>query len=336
MKFCKVFSCAMVIVLTVGILGGCALFPKEEEALAPPLVQPKKQTYETAKVKKGSIDQTVGCSGTLVPAKQYNLYFTQDIKQVRNIAVKAGNTVKEGQVLLTSETGDLDMQIKLEQYSVQLAQLDLQQASAGSDAIGRQKAEIGLEIEQTKLAALKQQKTDATLLSPISGVVTYVADLQNGDGVAAYKTVITVGNPKTLKITVPSDDSLNLIHIGMTAQITAGSGDTAAKIVSLQNTIDSSDQGSDGQTQKNLDIYLEKLPAGAGTGDMASLKVVIAHRDGTLVVPKRAVQEAQGSYTAQVWDGTSKKECEITLGIQSDTQVEVLSGLSEGQNVILF
>lgn len=48
------------IILTVMMLNsGCNLFPKEEEVLAPPLMEPPEISYETKEVKKGTIEKSI-------------------------------------------------------------------------------------------------------------------------------------------------------------------------------------------------------------------------------------------------------------------------------------
>jgi len=52
-----------------------------------------------------------------------------------------------------------------------------------------------------------------------------------------------------------------------------------------------------------------------------------------LVVPKGAVRQAGGRASVEVQDGTLKHLVVVQVGIQSDTSVEILSGLREGQLV---
>jgi RND family efflux transporter MFP subunit len=334
LKLSRGLAGVVLLLLTMSVLGGCALFPKEEDALAPPLVQPKKQTYETAKVTRGTIEQVVHGNGTFVSASVYPVYFTEDGRRIKTIDVNVGDTVKKGQVLLTTEIGDLDTQIELQQCTVQLRELDLKRAYAGSDAIAKQEAQINLKIEQIKLDDLQTQMAEAKLVSPVDGKITYVSDLKAGDVASAYQAILTVGDTKKLKISFESTDS-NLLNVGMKAQITAN-GTTVTGTVSSIPSPDATDSSNDqSQDQTGVGISLDKVLSGVSIGDFGDVEIVIARKDNTLIIPKRAVQHFMSDYTVDVWNGTSKKEFTITTGIQSDTNIEVLSGLSEGQNVIL-
>lgn len=322
----------MVLIMAMVFLGGCAMFPKEEDALAPPLVLPQKQTYETAEVRKGTIEQTVHGNGTFVPENVYPLYFTEDGRRIKEIDVKVGDTVKKGQTLLVSETGDLDTQIELQQCNVQLRLLDLERANEGSDDIEKNKAKINLKIEQIKIARLQTQMANAKLVSPVEGKVTYVADFTGGKLVSAYQTIVTVGDTRKLKISLLTTN-FNDLELGMKARITVGSQTVTGMVISMPGT--ASNQVDQGQGRDEVGIGLDQIPTGVSIGDLGEVVIVVARKDNTLIVPKAAVQMFMGGFTVDVWDGTSKKELQITPGIQSDTAVEVLSGLSEGQKVIL-
>ena len=56
-------------------MSGCYLFPEEEKVLAPPLVEPPKITYNVMKVKRGTIEEKIGGSGTFVSVEQENMFF---------------------------------------------------------------------------------------------------------------------------------------------------------------------------------------------------------------------------------------------------------------------
>jgi multidrug efflux pump subunit AcrA (membrane-fusion protein) len=189
-------------------------------------------------------------------------------------------------------------------------------------------------FEHIWLSELQTHHHDAKLVSPVDGKVTYVSDFKGGDQVSAYQSILTVGDTRNLMISFDASNS-NLLSVGMKARITSGSQTVTGTVITLPSMASSPDSQNQDQSQSGVGISLDKVPTGVSIGDFGQVEIVIAHKDNTMIVPKRAVQSFMGEYTVQVWDGTSKKEYKITPGIQSDTAVEVLSGLSEGQNVIL-
>ena len=316
--------------------GGCGLFPKEEAQIAPPLVNVQKQTYDTAKVARGDIESDFMGSATLVSQSEYPMYFTNTGLRLKKIDAAVGDKVKKGQVLAETETGDLDNQITLEQYNVQLKQLEVQKANMGTDTIAQQEAQINLLIEQTKLAQLQQQKAGATIISPIDGQVTYVASVDPGNTINSYTTIVTVGDPNTLMAdgTLPKAD-VSYVTLGMKCSLLSNGGGTyTGTVTGLPNT-SSSSSSSSSTDQDGVMIKLDNPKIQASIGDVAQLKVITISKSNALIVPKNAVKQLGSSYVVDTWDGKTKKELYVQLGIQSDTQDEILSGVSEGQSVIL-
>ena len=94
-KCTKIIASLSLILLVMPLLSGCGLFPKEE-ALAPPLVVPKKQEYKLYKIVKKSIERKLTASGTLVSESQSSVYFKDSSKRIKHINVKVGDIVKKG------------------------------------------------------------------------------------------------------------------------------------------------------------------------------------------------------------------------------------------------
>jgi macrolide-specific efflux system membrane fusion protein len=68
----------------------------------------------------------------------------------------------------------------------------------------------------------------------------------------------------------------------------------------------------------------------------ADTTITIASREGVLCLP-RSVVHTSGDNQAmvQVWNGTETQTREVTTGLRGDTSVEILSGLEEGEQVVV-
>ena len=67
----------------------------------------------------------------------------------------------------------------------------------------------------------------------------------------------------------------------------------------------------------------------------ASADVVVAEQDNTLLIPREAVQETAGRTLVYVKDGDNVTPREIEVGAYSNTQVSVISGLQEGEQIAI-
>jgi RND family efflux transporter MFP subunit len=67
----------------------------------------------------------------------------------------------------------------------------------------------------------------------------------------------------------------------------------------------------------------------------ASADVVLAEQDNALLIPREAVEESSGKTVVYVKDGETITPREIEVGGYSNTQVSVISGLQEGEQIAI-
>jgi hypothetical protein len=85
----------------------------------------------------------------------------------------------------------------------------------------------------------------------------------------------------------------------------------------------------------NIYISLDDVPDGLADGMTSDTAITIAKREGVLCLPRAAVRASSGDTTiVKVWNGVGEESKEITLGLRGDTYVEIVSGLSEGEQVV--
>ncbi|MFA7171462.1 MAG: biotin/lipoyl-binding protein, partial [Candidatus Paceibacterota bacterium] len=87
--------------------------------------------YTGAKVERGDVVQTVSATGTVEAAKKIDLKFMSSEK-IKEINVKVGDEVKEGDILAKLDTSKLDSQLLQAQASLVAAQANLQTVLNGS------------------------------------------------------------------------------------------------------------------------------------------------------------------------------------------------------------
>lgn len=104
LKKAGIFISSFLILFT---FSGCKLLPKEEAVVAPSLIETPKVTYNTVDVTKGSIVNKLSAQGNFVSARQQNLFFEQKGGNIAKVYVKAGDTVKAGDVLAELSTEDI-------------------------------------------------------------------------------------------------------------------------------------------------------------------------------------------------------------------------------------
>lgn len=86
----------------------------------------------------------------------------------------------------------------------------------------------------------------------------------------------------------------------------------------------------------NSDIWIDFLtnPGPVKLGDSVPFEIILISKKNVLTVPKRALSK-YGNSTVRILNGTIPDDVNVQVGIQNDFDVEILSGLEEGQKVIL-
>ncbi len=175
-----------------------------------------------------------------------------------------------------------------------------------------------------------------TIRSPINGVVTDVA-AEVGETIPSDKTVVSVisSNQYQIKADMPEAD-IARVSVGSEADTTLDAyGDEEVfktKVVEInpaETIIDSV------ATYEVTLQFIEQDPR-VRSGMTADITISGERRDNVLVIPQRAVVSKDGQKTVQVVQGDQTVEKTITTGLRgSDGNVEVLSGLNEGDQVVV-
>ena len=148
------------------LLTSCGLFPKEPDILAPPLKEPPKVTYTLVEAKRGNIENTARCSASFVAVNQSELAISTGGNRLKKIHVASGDSVKKGDLLVETDSTNLESQIKLKE-------LEIQETQNSRTLLGKTSA-YNLEISEMDISNLKRQIANAKTV----GELTSDLDLQ--------------------------------------------------------------------------------------------------------------------------------------------------------------
>ncbi|WP_231506224.1 efflux RND transporter periplasmic adaptor subunit [Paenibacillus sp. UNC451MF] len=333
----------IVAVLAASVLAalpGCSLLPKEEQALQPPLVKPVKENFELYEVKRGNITKQVSGVGTFASDKLQYLYYPESGGRLNAMNVSLGAKVSKGDVVAQLEKGEVEGKIRQQELVVEKAQIALEQAKEEKrgDALTIRSKVLDVQKEQIQLDMLRQQLNRTKLVSDVDGIVTFIDTIKQGDAVTAYKTLLTVSDPKSMKLAYESSNSADLtgIQVGMVADLKIKSKPLKGKVVQIPATAPQSDvKAIADKNAKSIIIVPDELPPEVTIGTNADITIVTENRDNVLIIPKVGLRSYMGRDYVQVLEGESRKEVDVEKGIVSATEVEIRKGLKEGQKVIL-
>jgi len=266
-------------------------------------------------VVRGDIVQTLTVYGEVVPKEEYTFTFAGD--RVDEILVSVGQRVEQDQVLV--ELDDTQQQLALLQ-----AERALQEARAeGIPAVIREK-------ELSHQIALANYE-DATLRAPFAGVVTGINQATTSS--ENWSLILIDTSELYIEANVDQLDAPDVI-VGQTAQ---------AVIEPLPDhtwPVEIVEVGGMAVSKGNSTVVVVtgKLPQADPSilvGYTAEMEISTASAFDVLRVPITCLLESpRGWMVMKVADGQTRPQ-PVTIGVRSDTYVEITSGLAEGDVVLL-
>ncbi len=191
-----------------------------------------------------------------------------------------------------------------------------------------EKAERNLKLIQDKLA-------DYTVLAPCSGILGNVATIYVGDNVSPSTTLgVLVSQGYVVEVSLAESDAAQ-VKIGQKANVSFDVLDDVAatgKVIEI-DTVGVVVQGVVSYKAKILlDVIDERVKPGMST----TVEIITDAKENTLFIPRTALKNLNGKYFVRILkdDGTIEQR-EIKTGLLTDSKVEIIQGLNEGEKIII-
>lgn len=211
--------------------------------------------------------------------------------------------------------------------------LALKQAGTSVEEINAQEAQV-LQY-QAQLQSVGAQLAKMTIRAPFAGLVTK-QDAKRGEIVTAGTPVVSIISGDNLEIEANvSEISVGKVSVGNVVVITmdAFPGKTFAGRVAY---IEPGETIVDGVVNFKIRIIFSENYPEIKTGLSTNLEIVTAIKENVVKVAEYAITTRDGKRYALKKDGKREVEVEVTTGFKgSDGFVEILSGLTPGDTVIL-
>lgn len=330
---CLCFITVSLTAISAGLTASCSFLPEEEEILAPPLMEPATIEYRTRPVERGTLVQEVRMSGSFNPETQQALAFEKQGGRIREVHVKAGEIVAEGDLLIELDSENLEFQIMLQEIEVEKAELGISQLrSANADRYAVRRAELDLRQQEIRLDDLHKQLEATKMYAPFAGSVTYISSQNVGDYVAAYQIVARIADISSLVLVTTSDRAQDL-PIGAEVDVEYNrevyKGEVIANPSSMFNDPDE-------RLRRAAIIRLkDDIPDDIRLGSDARITYVQEEREDVLIVSRNHINLMSGRRYVNVLEDDIRVEKDVEIGLMTDTQAEIISGLEEGDLIIV-
>jgi multidrug efflux pump subunit AcrA (membrane-fusion protein) len=234
----------------------------------------------------------------------------------------------------TSAVTTIEQNIASEQAAIAQAQAQLSVTLAGSttEAIAAQQAQV--EQAQANVQSIRVSIANASLSSPISGVIT-VQNAKVGQIAGAGQTMVSIISANNFEVDtyVPETD-IGKVAIGNTVDMTfdAFPGETFEGKVFY---IDPAETIQSGVVDYLVKVSFTKPDSRIKSGLTANLDIDAQTDANALTLPQFAiVQNASGTYV-DVLQNKVEAQVPVVLGIRDQNgNVEITSGVTEGEQII--
>jgi RND family efflux transporter MFP subunit len=319
---------------------GCWIFSVVSSAAADPT------PIRVAPVQRGEVIRYVTLPGTLKANQQATLY-AKVAGYLTNVAVDKGDIVKADQVLAVIEVPELIADMKKYEADAKVAETDLArmldaQKKAGDLIVPQMldKARGAAEVARANMQRTQTLLDFAKITAPFGGVITqrfvdngaFVPSATSGSS-AQTAALLTIMDTTVLRaqVALPELDAA-FVARGQPVKIALESQPGKVREATVSRLAGAIDEAT------RTMIVEADVPNPENTlrpGAYATIKIGVERHAATLHIPVDALaMEKTAAFVFRPMDGKAKKTA-VTLGFNDGAKAEVLTGLNEGEPVIL-
>ena len=348
----KIF--ALVIILSLCFTMLCSCKKKDNDEIEVPIYDISSHAFKTHTVKPESFEDVFFAKGSIGYLNVTAIKFSGNDGVIYSVYKNVGDTVKQGETILTITNSEVSSEYESQKTKVELARLNLEGLKqSGASVYEIQSAEADYKIEQVKLEDKKNALDAYTIKAPFDGVIQNLCDSAKGVSVSKGTNLCTIAEADSLCVYFNGDGTKNFRY-GQQVTVTCDKNTATGKVVS---TPSDAPNGSNGNSAKAVVISLDnvdlktwvdvnKVAANIGAikdknltnptlMSNADIKLVKDSRENVLTVPKSAVAYKNEQPYVYVYKNGAKIQTFVETGLITSTTVEVTKGLIEGDEVIL-
>jgi multidrug efflux pump subunit AcrA (membrane-fusion protein) len=189
---------------------------------------------------------------------------------------------------------------------------------------------------EANVASYRAALADASIRAPFSGIISK-QDAKIGQAVSANASLVSViSKDYKVEAYVP-EVSLAGLAVGNKASVTLDAYGTSVVFPMTVSHIDPAETMRDGVSNYKIELVFASADERVRSGMTSNVSIETLRKEGVLLIPSRSIKGKGADQTVSVVtagdDATSRP---ITTG-QSDSSgsVEVISGLTEGETILL-
>lgn len=311
--------------------------------------------YKTEVAAKRDLTTTINASGNIEAENKATMGFLSS-GRVAQLNFKEGDEVKQGQIIASLDSTEGSLAVAKAEETLKNAQAALdkviddihlyQYGNGGFSNVGsanetqaqktdREKAEATVNVAYDDLRKSQKQLEWYTIVAPFDGIISDIIGMSVGQNTSVASSQVTLVGKGGLKFVANVDEmEFGSLQVGQTGEVILDAFSNDKFIGTITKIAGFATKLSTGGSAIAVELSLpesNKFKHGLN----GEVNFQINSKRGVLAVPKAAVRKNNGSpYVYTLEKGKVLKK-DIVIGESLGGQTEVITGVSEGDKVIL-
>lgn len=342
----------VLVALCVAVCSGCNTSTEDEKSSAL-VADGAVRTYEMTRVQRGDIQKIKILAADYQQVMSENLSFSVERRGLAGVYVSKGDVVAKGDLLAELQCEDEKQSLSELEYSIKTLtlqkehlqeQLDLELTQLGRekgtmpDAVYEEKVQ-GLEkeyrikmediedriyIQQMQYDELEAWLAGTRIYAGMDGTVTYMGDLGSDFMSWPGNKVFTVSAAGACAFLCTESDYNSYFTKGETYVWSTNAG------IAYETVLTEIDEKGTMYFEPKVQQYDMLM------GQRVLYSLVLEEKENVLYIPTRAVHFIGDDAYVYLYDSEGNRTAKkIETGLAADSKVEIVSGLAEGDEVIL-
>jgi RND family efflux transporter MFP subunit len=241
-----------------------------------------------------------------------------DLLDIKNKITASEQTITDASRIIDEKDASNRDLLDVDDFDVENKKIDIQQAE--------------LDIQETE-----SQIDKRSIKSPIDGIVSEIT-AKKGQNISPGTTAVSVLSATHFQVSANlAEIDLAKVKNGMEADVTLDAYSSEVNFPMIVSAISPAESIVEGVAVYKITLQFVKADDRIKSGLTADITIKSDHRDDVLAVPQRAVIAKNGGKFVQVKNGETTTDKSVTTGLRgSDGSIEIISGLQEGDQVLVF
>lgn len=281
------------------------------------------------------LDNNLFATGTLLANETVDLK-PEIAGKVTGLYIREGEPVSKGKLLV--KLNDADLQAQLQKINAEIKvsddKLNRYKQLLNIQGVSREEYDVAsnqLQSLKADAEVLKVQISRTNITAPFDGILG-LRNISEGSYITPSQVVTTIQqlNPIKIDFSIP-ERYANLIKTGSTINFTTEG--TAAKYT---GTVFAFEPGIDAAT-RSLNIRARAANSGnkLRPGAFAKIELVLDKNENAIMIPTQAIVPILKGQQVFVSRNGKAEAVPVETGLRNEKMVQILSGLSKGDSVVI-